>query len=176
MNILKTITTTAALVLLGTTAQAAVVCDHCEYVYYGSYLGAYWPGDNGTFKNTRIVADMVAQLGPGMGNNRQFDNYWVFDLPAGGSVAMVFNTAAATRLQPSWSIQVFDDAGTLCNATACQVIAYNENVGRAILWGLATKFTVNTVTLPAGRYVIRLAGGTRATGESAYTGSLTVKP
>ena len=179
MNILKTITTTAALALLGATAQAdsTTTCVKCEYIYYGTYLGAYWPGDVGTFKNTKIVADLVAQLGPGMGHNRGFDNYWVFDLPEDVlSITLVFNTAAAARLDPNVSVQIFKDNGSVCNAQACPVIAYDENNMKAIMWGSsATKFTITTAAFPYGRYVIRIAGSTRATGESTYTGSLAVK-
>lgn len=176
MNILSKLSTISALALLSFSATAETVCDKCEYIYYGRYLGAYWPGDIGTFKNTKIVADYAARFGAGTGHNAEFDDHWAFDLPAGGSVAMVMSTAAATRLDPNWAIQIFDDAGTLCDATRCTTIAYDENVARVILWGFATKFTVNTTKLPAGRYVIRIAGGTRATGESAYTGSLKITP
>ena len=62
MNILSKLSTISALALLSLTATAATVCDHCEYIYYVRYLGAYWPGDNGTFANKKIVADLVRNV------------------------------------------------------------------------------------------------------------------
>ena len=88
-------TALAALGLMG-SAQAAplVACDHCEYARPMRYIGTYsaLTGYRGTFQNLDIVADLEREIGPGMGNNRQFDNYYVFDLVVDSEVRLIVRT------------------------------------------------------------------------------------
>src|SRR5688572_25661151 len=122
MNTFTKIGGLAVLALMSVGARAETVCNNCEYVYFGSYLGGFWPGDRATFGNRRLVADLTAQLGPGMGQNRQFDNYWVFDLNANAGGVLTVGTRALTALDPLWSVEIYEDGGSTCDALRCSVV------------------------------------------------------
>ena len=58
------------------TAQAEVIVKNREAAGagfpIGTYLGAYFPHDRGTFGNRLIALEI--------GQSIQFDNYWIFDV------------------------------------------------------------------------------------------------
>lgn len=160
-------------------AQAERICNNCEYVYYGRYLGAHWAGDSSTFGNRNIVADLTAQYGSG--NSRSFDDYWIVDVNETSAVALTITTKAGAPLPPfapgapTFTVEIYHDTGSVCGAIRCTVsiptlistpIVSKETFTRR--WTAAT-------TLVPGRYAIRLAATTAPSGESAYTGTITMR-
>jgi hypothetical protein len=165
----------ASLALLG-TAKADTICNDCEYVYYGRYLGAHWAGDRSTFGNRDIVANLTA-LGVG-GQSRGFDDYWIFDLTSNAVVSLTVDSKGTVTGNPiaptSYAVEIYHDTGSVCDATRC-TISHPDFYSPILSKETARRWTGTTVTLPPGRYAIRIAGGTRASGESAYTGTLRAK-
>lgn len=167
-----------ALLLISFGAQAALICDNCEYLYdRGPYLGGFLKGDRATFGNRAIVADLTARLGPGLGQSRQFDDLWVFDLAPNAGGTLTVGTKAGTRLDPLWAVEIYADGGSVCNATRCTSIVLGTQIDslKLVMSGFTKTFKTDFYPLPAGRYVLRIAAGTKATGESAYNGTLIIR-
>ena len=162
-------TAIAALGLMG-AAHADVICDNCEYVYYGSYAGAYWPGDKATFGNRNLVADFTQQYGSG--NGRSFDDYWVFDLNNNARVTLTVNGSKLAG--PHFAVQIFADTGSFCDARACN-ISYPDFASPIVTGSVTKRWNETTPVLPPGRYAIRIAATSRLSGESSYSGTLVVK-
>lgn len=145
-------------------AQAEIICDKCEYVPADAarYLGAYWPGDKGTFGHH----DIRAHYG-----YTQFDNYFVFRLHDAGTLTVVISSLPGQAFDgPNWALQIFDDIDTSCGGISCTGFQY-------ALPALITQYTDKKrmsarISLVPGKYVMRLASGTRAVGETAYVGKL----
>jgi hypothetical protein len=79
-NWLAHVVATGALALGSQAAQAAIICQGCEYGDdVGTYLGSYNPTtfDFGTFNHSDVGIDV--------GSNTAFEDFWVFDLDPGGS-------------------------------------------------------------------------------------------
>jgi hypothetical protein len=134
-------------------------------------------GDRATFGNRAIVADLDARLGPGMGQSRQFDDFWVFDLNTNLGLTFSITTKAGQRLDPLIGIEIYVDGGSTCDAIRCTSIVLSPAIDnlRLTMSAFAKSFSTNLYALSPGRYVIRIAGGTRATGESAYGGTLAIR-
>jgi hypothetical protein len=175
---MKTILSTAAfaaLTLLAVPADAETVCNNCEYPhnFRGGYLGAFGSGDRATFGDRNIAANRrdqgcdVAEC--------SFQNLWVFDLlnDAGGVFSL--NTKAATALNPHFNVEIYEDGGSICDATRCSEVTFSFDNMKLIMSGFVHSWSTNLYPLPAGRYVIRINGVTRPTGEAAYTGQLSVR-
>jgi hypothetical protein len=177
LNTFTRITSLSALALLSTAARAEVVCNNCEFqhVYRGTYIGAFWPGDRATFGDRNIVADLKSQ-GYG-GNSWSFQSLWVFDLntTAGGTFSL--STKAITALAPSntFDIEIYEDGGSTCDATRCSTVNFSFDNMKLIMSGFVSAWSTTFYPLTAGRYVIRISGVTRPTGEAAYTGRLIIR-
>ena len=136
---MKTMLRTAALgalALASTTANADVICDKCAPAKPGVYLGAYWPGDRGTFQR---AVPLPAPTGP-------FDNdYFVVDLMTDGILTLAINGGASISVQ--W------DSGSVCDATpgtvCAEVVPYD-------LWGSTRIGHRAHGAIYANRYVLRV--------------------
>jgi opacity protein-like surface antigen len=179
-------TAVAALALMG-TAQADTICNNCEYVnrgptyvpYPGTYLGAYWPGDRGTFRDTHIQTDL--------GRSGLFNDYWIVDLNQNSVIELTITTKANTALDAThpeldgpFAAEISWDHGSVCSATPggfCDrdpTILYDEVVLSE--WSaLERRWTFRTGALVPGRYLFRFVGAARAVGESSYAGKILVK-
>lgn len=157
----------ASLGLMG-AAHADTICNNCEYSYYGSYAGAYWPGDKGTFGNRAIKANLV-QLG--FPNATSFDDYWVFDLNNNARVTLTVNGKLGG---PHFNVQIFPDTGSFCDATRCN-ISFPDFETQIVRADATRHWNATTPVLPPGRYIIRIAANTRVAGESSYSGTIVVK-
>ena len=152
--------------LLSVTAQAEIVCKDCEYVpgLLATYIGSYWPGDRGTFGHHNI-ADQIGQ-------SRQFDNYFIFDLNNTADAALTFSTLPGMGLDgPSYAVEIYPDTGSVCGPSVCSVLLFSFGT-ELVSKFTATKRWSSKLELVPGRYVIRFSSGTRASGESAYEGKL----
>lgn len=152
--------------LLAGTAHADVVCDQCIYRDPSVYLGSYWPGDKGTFINRDVLAKY--------GQAQSFDNYLVFDLNNTAKASVTITNVPGTAFSSPWWLEVYPDAGSVCDALRCTTVAFT--VGTE-LFSSATngKRLTTRLELPPGRYVIRLAAGTRAAGDTQYKGSVVIR-
>jgi hypothetical protein len=177
---MKTMLYTALLTLASIApAHAERICNNCEYIYWGRYLGAHWVGDSSTFGNRDIVANFAEFYGTG--NSRSFDDYWIVDLNETASVVLTITTKPGTPLPPfapgapTFTVEIYHDTGSVCDAIRCSI-----SIPTLISTPLVSQETFDrrwtaTTTLVPGRYAIRLAATTAPSGESAYTGTLRVK-
>ena len=168
MNTLSRLASVSALALLSFAAQADLGCNDCEYVYNsGRYLGTYWPGDRGTFGNRNIAAEI--------GNATEFDNHWVFDLNDNATATLTITTKPSTALAPPvFAVEIYSYVGGSRVAFSC-TIDFSVLTTPILSKETTTRRWTATLALVPGTYLIRFSGGTRATGESAYTGVITFK-
>jgi hypothetical protein len=166
-NTLLSLMATAALTV-SSVAAAETVCDKCAYPHpYVGYLGAYWPGDRGTFNHLNMVSHFVPYGPYGNGTFTQFDNYWVFDLNDNAAVDLT----ALERYLTNWGAELYTDAGSVCYAVVCPTLALGEVIGSHV--DVDRRWTIKVPALVPGRYIIRIVGGTTTRGS--YTGSITVR-
>jgi hypothetical protein len=163
MNYLTHVATMTTLALLSTTASADLICDKCEYIYFGTYMGSYWPGDRATFANNTIATEL--------GQFKQFDNYWFFDLNNNAVGVLTVATKAATALDRLFALEIYADPGFVCGILSCPVLT----LGEPLISSEASKRWSGKTSLVPGHYVIRIASGTQPSGESAYSGQLSFR-
>jgi hypothetical protein len=162
----------AALGLMGMgSVSADIVCKNCEYLYYGRYLGAYWPGDRATFGNRDIGTDLV-QLG--FPNATSFGDYWIFDLNNTAEVSLTADLSRLLTADPP-AIEIYLDEGSVCGPQSPAICSIRVPLGTPLISQYATRRWTGAVTLPPGRYVIRVVGYLRLSGETAYNGTMVVR-
>jgi PEP-CTERM motif-containing protein len=153
-------------------ANAASICVGCEIQdgSAGTYIGTYNPDamDVGTFNHTDIQQDV--------GASTAFEDFFVFDLSPGGTGSI---SADFTRFTAIGTFQgeLFADNGSTCAAGTpgtCSSISLGASLGSASASNDRWEIIANG--LPAGRYVIRITGTTRASGNSSYSGQLAFVP
>ena len=161
--------TIALLLAAVTAARADTICRDCTYPYpqRGGYLGAYWPGDRGTFNHVNTVRHYVPHGPYGNGTFVQFDNYWVFDLHDNAAA----NLTATHRLLTDWGAELYTDAGSVCAGEYCTVVALGTVVASHV--DVAKRWEIKVDALVPGRYVIRIAGATTEGGS--YTGQVSFR-
>jgi len=170
---------------LSLTAQAEVVCNGCVFDYtksIGTYLGAYWPGDKGTFKSQTVFTTPVS-------------GFWVIDLNANGTLVFTASTPKAA-LTEHFRAELYSDLGSDCDwnpGGLCMGISlhYPEMIGCTYIeiGESACRMTSYTVLsspdgvrrwtlkapLVAGRYVLRVIGQKGATSFASYSGQVTLR-
>ena len=122
---MKALKTTLALLLLGASAAAPaeVICKDCTYTVTdpaaGTYLGAYWPGDRGSFKwRTQFVTAA--------------NSFWVIDLNANGTLVFTASTPAAAPFIAFRAELYHDSAATFCNVPPggfCEQVSFYPLIG-----------------------------------------------
>lgn len=177
MNVKQWLVNAAAFGALALGAQAAnavTICTGCESIdgAGGTYIGAYSPDtfDEGTFNHTGIQNDV--------GASTDFVDYFVFDLNPGGSGSISADFTTSTRII-DFVGELYADSGTSCDAGTPSSCAAPD-LGTLTLIGSATesngRWEIMASDLPAGRYIIRITGTTRASGSSTYSGQLAFEP
>jgi PEP-CTERM motif len=161
----------AAVLALGCpAAQAALVCAGCEYGDQdATYLGAYNPDnfDFGTFQHSDVA------LEPDVGPNTAFEDFWVFDLDPAGSGSMSADFTMLTGIA-GFIGELYMDGGSVCAGSDCSSVVLGAPVDSSA--SANRRWEIIAMTLPAGRYIIRVAGTTNARSTSAYTGQLAFIP
>ena len=161
-----------ALALGAHAANATTICEGCEHKdgWAGTYIGAYNPqtGDEGTFNHTGIQNDV--------GPSTAFEDFFVFDLNPGGSgsISADFTTFSAIG---NFMGELYADNGSTCGGGApdsCSNISLGTLIGSAST--STDRWEILANGLPAGRYIIRITGSTRASGSSTYSGQLSFVP
>jgi len=164
-NWLARVVATGALALGSQAAQAAIICQGCEYGDdVGTYLGSYNPTtfDFGTFNHSDVGIDE--------GPSTAFEDFWVFDLDPGGTGSISADFTAFTAITGFHGELYADNGGTTCAGSDCSAIdlgallASEDSVNR--------RWEIIEDDLPAGRYIIRVTGTTNPNSTSAYTGQL----
>jgi len=155
----------AALGFATQAAQAALICAGCEYGEAGTFLGAYNPHDFdfGTFQHT----DVGQEAGPGS----DFEDYWVFDLNPGGSGSMSADFTMLTGIS-GFTGELYMDGGSTCAGNACSSVVLGALVDSDASLNSERRWEIIALSLPAGRYIIRVTGTANANLTSAYTGQL----
>jgi len=164
-NWLAHVVATGALALGSQAAQAAIICQGCEYGEdVGTYLGSYNPTtfDFGTFNHSDVGIDV--------GSNTAFEDFWVFDLDPGGSGSISADFTAFTAISGFHGELYADNGGTTCTGSDCSAI----DLGALLVSEdrVNSRWAIMADSLPAGRYIIRVTGTTNANSTSAYTGQL----
>ena len=158
----------AAAVLSASSAQAANICNGCEYIDGpGTYIGVYDPtaNDFGTFINSGVL------------NGTAIDDRWVFDIapPGQGSVSADFTVAAAFS---GFSGGLYNAAaGTTCAGAPGAPSACAAAVLGGLVAGdqnaLASQIETGVVNLGAGRYIFQVLGTAAGLGgQGTYTGQI----
>ena len=158
----------AALALGMPAAQAAVVCMGCEYGdQAGSYLGSYNPDafDFGTFQHSDVGVDV--------GPNTAFEDFWVFDLDPAGSGSVSADFTMLTGIA-GFLGELYMDGGSVCAGSDCSSVVLGALIDSSA--SANRRWEIIAMTLPAGRYILRVAGTTNARSTSAYTGQLAFIP
>jgi hypothetical protein len=163
-----------ALALGAQGANAVTVCTGCESIdgADGTYIGAYSPttGDEATFNHTGIQNDV--------GASTDFVDYFVFDLNPGGSGSISADFTTSTGII-DFVGELYADNGSVCGSGTPDACS-NASVSLGALIGSATpsddRWEIMADGLPAGRYIIRITGTTRASGSSTYSGQLAFDP
>jgi len=105
---MKALKTTIALGLLfSMPVQADVVCQDCTFDFFtttGGYLGAYWPGDRGTFHWDTVFTTAV-------------NTYWVVDLNANGTLVFQGSTPISAQFK-TLRAELYADWGSVCDPAA----------------------------------------------------------
>ena len=131
-----------AALLISTAARAEVICNGCAAKFPGTYLGAYWPGDRGTFHGAN--ASPVAPI----------DHLFVIDANDNGTLNLSGErTRCASRF--------ITTTGSLCDASGCTQVVLGPRIGSALR-------RLRNPVVP-GRYVLRVIGpaGASYTGSVA---------
>jgi hypothetical protein len=151
-----------------TGAQAATVCNFCDYVGpAGTYLGAHdaTTNDLSTFEHFLTTISSA------------FTDHWVFDIaPLADASASADFTALAAIAGFTASLYA-DGGGTTCGAAAgsgCGVVTLGSLLATdsdpsPAQWEIFA-------TLAPGRYIIKVDGTTNADGDSTYTGQINFEP
>jgi len=154
------------------TAHANTICTGCEDIDgpAGTYIGAYDPDTftDGTFNHTGIQHDV--------GPSAAFEDFLVFDLDPGGVGSISADFTETTRIVDFMG-ELYADGGSTCDAgapSACSDIVLGSLIGSAAATN--DRWEIMTDHLPAGRYIIRITGSTRASGSSTYSGQLSFVP
>jgi PEP-CTERM motif len=152
-------------------AQAALICQGCEYGGdAGTYLGTYNPDDFdfGTFQHSDVGQDV--------GPDTAFEDYWVFDLEPGGSGSMSADYTMLTGI-PGFTSELYTDGGSTCAGSSCSSVVLGALLATDVA-GADRRWEIIEGGLAAGRYIIRVTGMTNAMGDStsAYTGQLAFIP
>lgn len=164
MNLKKLILSTAAVGALSLgafSAQAAVICNACDALAPGTYLGAHdaATSDLSTFQHI---------FAPGAGVN--FTDYFVFDITPTALGSASANFTALTAIT-GFAGALYADGGSVCAGaagTACGSVLTG-----ALLASSAGNNWEVLLQLAPGRYVIQATGTTQAT--SAYTGQVSFR-
>jgi len=164
-NWLAHVVATGVLALGSQAAQAAIICQGCEYGEdVGTYLGSYNPTtfDFGTFNHSDVGIDV--------GSNTAFEDFWVFDLDPGGTGSISADFTAFTAISGFHGELYADNGGTTCTGSDCSAI----DLGALLVSedSVNSRWEIMADSLPAGRYIIRVTGTTNANSTSAYTGQL----
>jgi hypothetical protein len=170
-NGLAGVAAAAVLALGGQAAQAAVICTGCEDgTALGNYLGTYNPGafDLGTFQNSNVGEDV--------GASTAFEDFWVFDLAPGGSGSISADFTMFTGISGFHGELYADNGGTTCAASDCSAIDITLGAPLFSEGSVNRRWEIIAMTLPAGRYILRVAGTTNARSTSVYTGQLAFIP
>jgi hypothetical protein len=161
-----------ALALGAQAANATTICAGCESIdgAAGTNIGAYNPDtmDEGTFNHTGIQNDV--------GASTAFEDFFVFDLNPGGSGSISADFTTTTRIL-DFVGELYADNGSVCDAGApssCSSVSLGSLIGSASAVG--DRWEIIADGLPAGRYIIRITGSTRASGSSTYSGQLAFVP
>jgi hypothetical protein len=165
--VLRHLTKIAAIsaLLVGGAAQADLICDRCEFQGTDSatYLGAYWPGDRGTFWN--------ADAGIGGGN------LYVFDLNETADVTLNIGVGP---MSARWVFAINRDGGTVCGVLVCtphpdwfnfETVMYRDSA----TWGGDQRMRAAARGLTPGRYVV-IIGAYEEADPLTYSGTLTARP
>ena len=160
---------TAGVLALGATAaQAALICQGCEYGDQpATYLGSYNPDtfDFGTFQHSDVGQDV--------GPNTAFEDFWVFDLDPAGSGSVSADFTMLTGIT-GFIGELYMDAGSVCAGSDCSSVIRGALIDSSA--SVNRRWEIIAMTLPAGRYIIRVAGTTNGRSTSAYTGQLAFIP
>lgn len=174
-NLLAGAVAVGALALGTQAANAAVICQGCEWNHedVGTYLGAYNPDtfDLGTFNHTDLSD--AAEHGPG----EAFEDFWVFDLAPGGSGSVSADFTRFTAII-GFAGALWSDGGSICAGAAgssCSAVVPGALLASAAESGDRWEIVVNS--LAAGRYIVQVTGTSRLNGNpSAYSGQLAFVP
>jgi len=139
-----------------------------------TYLAALWPNERVNFYNSEVFAIFD-------GGNA-FQDFWVFDLNNDGT--LVVTLAAKTLQSPAayWAdyLAIYPDAGSTCepsrwcNDLYFQYLAPLGYVRLPEFTFVPRKVSLRMENIPAGRYVMRIAGVTGLR-RASYTGQLTLR-
>lgn len=148
---------------LATGAQAATVCNFCDYIGpAGTYLGAH----DATTSDLSTFQHIFTTISTG------FADRWVFDIaPLADASASADFTALASIA--GFTASLYHDGGSVCGpspgdgcaAAPLGAFIQSDLDPDADQWKLFT-------TLAPGRYIIEVTGTTNADGDSAYTGQV----
>jgi hypothetical protein len=177
-TLLRTTAAVAALCLSG-TAVADVICDNCvELTNFLPYVGAYWPGDRGTFS---LLTPLTP---PGL----PFDRSYVLDLNDTSTLALSIRGTELTNLRA----ELYEGSPSICGpepGDTCSQHVFNELLecthliaGECIqiinpyptLTGTDKKRISITRQLAPGRYVLRVILR-KATLEGSYAVTVAVR-
>jgi hypothetical protein len=175
MNIRQWLVNAAAVGALAFGAQAAnatTICAGCEMIdgAAGTYIGTYNPEtlDEGTFNHTGIQNDV--------GHSTPFEDFFVFDLAPGGSGSISADFTSTTAIA-NFTGELYYDNGSTCDPgaeTSCSSVSLGALIGSDTASNGRWEIIANG--LPAGRYIIKITGSTRASGSSTYSGQLSFVP
>lgn len=159
--------TVGVLTLTAQSAQAATICNGCNYLEPATYLGAHnaATSDLSTFQH--ILSDT---------DNAPFTDYWVFDITPSsmGSASADFTFTTGIT---GFAGALYEDNGTACAGgpgTACGAPQLGALIGSDAAGGGSDRQWEIIFSLDPGRYII-VASGTTQT-NSAYTGQVSFLP
>ena len=132
-----------------------------------AYLGSYNPDafDFGTFQHSDVGLDV--------GPNTAFEDFWVFDLDPAGSGSVSADFTMLTGIA-GFLGELYMDGGSVCAGSDCSSVVLGALIDSSA--SANRRWEIIAMTLPAGRYILRVAGTTNARSTSAYTGQLAFIP
>lgn len=148
-----------------TGAQAAVVCNFCDYVdgAAGTYLGTH----DATTNDLSSFQHFLTSI------STAFTDQWVFDIaPLADSSASADFTSLAAIFGFTASLYT-DGGGTVCGGgpgSGCAAVTLGALI--ATDSDASPERWEIVATLAPGRYIIKVDGTTNADGDSTYTGQI----
>jgi hypothetical protein len=167
-NLLAGVVAVGALALGSQAAQAALICNSCEYddTFAGTHLGGYNPvaNDVGTFTHSDLGLHDTGTA---------FEDFWAFDISPGGEGSISADFTTFTGIA-GFTGELYADNGSTCAAGtpgSCSDVQLGALIASAADSG-DERWEIMTGELAAGRYIIRVTGTTNDLGTSVYTGQL----
>jgi len=168
MNARFVTTVVIGVLACASAVQADTVCQKCEYIPNGRYLGRHVAGDRSTFQHSDIFADYGAVSG--------FDDLWVFDLDE----QAVFEFSAKMQGMFRFGVTLHFDQGSQCFSDGRCIVIFDPVTPLSFSGDIAHPNLNSGIT--TGRFVLRIPGdgwisdGLPIAERASYSATITFKP